>query len=362
MPPPRSRRRSDEDDDDRPRRRRDDEEEDEEDDRPRSRRRRDDEEDDYDDRPRRGRGRAKGSNGLATTALVLGVLSLCFGMFTGIPAAICGVLGLTKASKVGTGKGMAVAGLLLGLFGTLLSVVGIILAITAGGAGGGLANFGPLGSSSKKTSNDLKEIGLYAHHFHDANGTFPGSFHRPTDGKAPPADPNARLSWRYSLLPYGGEDALYKRFAQSEPWDSPANRPASNTPVRLYCSTETAGSSQTRYRVFVGGGAVFDADPPRFGGVGPPQTARPPSIVGITDGTSNTILAVEAADTVPWAQHNELKFDPNGPLPRLGRPGRDSFVVLLCDGSTRTVKQGFNQEIFKKMVTRAGGEVVQPDW
>src|SRR4051794_8290815 len=108
------------DDDDRPRRRRDDD---------RPRRRRDDDEDD--DRPRRSRREyeddrpaATRGNGMAVAALVLGILSICFGPITGVIGGILGLLALRKP----TGKGMAVTGLILsGLF-SVLSIVGWTLA------------------------------------------------------------------------------------------------------------------------------------------------------------------------------------------------------------------------------------------
>ena len=36
------------------------------------------------------------------------------------------------------------------------------------------------------------------------------------------------------------------------------------------------------------------------------------------DGTSNTVLVVEAATAVPWTKPDELPYDPNGMLPSLG--------------------------------------------
>ncbi len=65
-------------------------------------------------------------------------------------------------------------------------------------------------------------------------------------------------------------------------------------------------STQTPYRVFYGGGALFDED----GG--------PVRLWGITDGTSNTIMAVHAAEQVPWAEPRELKYSPDAPLPKFG--------------------------------------------
>ena len=72
-------------------------------------------------------------NGLAVTALVLGIISI---VFPGVPfldgvlavlASIFGAVGISAANKRGgVGKGMAVAGLILGL---ITVVVGIIFVI-----------------------------------------------------------------------------------------------------------------------------------------------------------------------------------------------------------------------------------------
>jgi hypothetical protein len=59
--------------------------------------------------------------------------------------------------------------------------------------------------------------------------------------------------------------------------------------------------------------------------------------MNIPDGTSNTFFAVEARDTVPWPQPKELQYDANGPLPQLGFPHRNGFLVIMLDGSVRFV-------------------------
>lgn len=76
-----------------------------------------------------------GSNALAIVALVFGILSLTVGCccWTHIPfgltAVICGALGMKKASETGTGKGMALAGLICGgialVLYTILALIGI---------------------------------------------------------------------------------------------------------------------------------------------------------------------------------------------------------------------------------------------
>ncbi|MDY3559827.1 DUF4190 domain-containing protein [Gemmata sp. JC673] len=96
---------------------------DDDDDRPRRRRRDYDDDDDDDDyRPRR---RSQGGNGQAVTALVLGILSLplcccpLVGIATSIGAITTGSLGMKKAEN----KGMAVAGLVLGIIGLILAII-----------------------------------------------------------------------------------------------------------------------------------------------------------------------------------------------------------------------------------------------
>ena len=59
----------------------------------------------------------------------------------------------------------------------------------------------------------------------------------------------------------------------------------------------------------------------------------------ITDGLSNTILAVEWQGNVPWTKPDDIPFDPNGAVPALGGFWPDGFNVLMCDGSVRTIKK-----------------------
>ena len=86
---------------------------------------------------------------------------------------------------------------------------------------------------NQRANNNLKEIGIGAINFHDTNGAFPNSFHRPSGGKAPPTNPDDRLSWRVSLLPYTNNDFVYKTIVQEQAWNSAANRTAANTPLAV---------------------------------------------------------------------------------------------------------------------------------
>jgi predicted Zn finger-like uncharacterized protein len=108
---------------------------------PKRKRRRDDDDeydhdrrDDYDDDdyapPRRRR--SEGGTGLAVTSLVLGIASIpmacCCGLFAlplSFGAAICGGI----AMKNPEGKGMAVAGLVLGILGIALTILSVAIGI-----------------------------------------------------------------------------------------------------------------------------------------------------------------------------------------------------------------------------------------
>jgi hypothetical protein len=68
----------------------------------------------------------RATDGLAIASLVLGLLTLlCCGVFTGIPAIICGHISLLKVSRNPNlqGKGMAIAGLVLGYVGTIGTIL-----------------------------------------------------------------------------------------------------------------------------------------------------------------------------------------------------------------------------------------------
>jgi hypothetical protein len=97
-------------------------EEDEEDDRPRRRRRlkqEDDEEDEIAESSPPG-------NGMAVTSMILGLVGFCVPVICGCLAILFGFLGLGRSKQTGSGKGMAIAGLILGV------VNGIVIPAIAG--------------------------------------------------------------------------------------------------------------------------------------------------------------------------------------------------------------------------------------
>jgi uncharacterized protein DUF4190 len=76
------------------------------------------------------------TNGFATASLVFGILALCTGI-TAIPAVICGHIALAQinqAGGMGQGKGMAIAGLVIGYALIALFIVGILASAVSSAA------------------------------------------------------------------------------------------------------------------------------------------------------------------------------------------------------------------------------------
>jgi prepilin-type processing-associated H-X9-DG protein len=193
--------------------------------------------------------------------------------------------------------------------------------------------------------NNLKQVGLAMHMYADANDGFPAA--AITDKKGKPL-----LSWRVAILPYLEQRPLYEKFKLDEPWDSPHNRELIKYMPTIYaCPSRplTPGERTTTYRVFLGKGSLF-------------ETGRPTRIADVTDGTSNTLMVVEAKEAVPWTKPEGLPFeDPAVPLFGTGSNHSGGFNVVMADGSVRFIKMTINPQTLRALITRSGGEVVQPD-
>jgi RNA polymerase sigma factor (sigma-70 family) len=192
------------------------------------------------------------------------------------------------------------------------------------------------------SQNNLKQIGIAMHNYHDVFQTFPAHAIHSKDGKP-------LLSWRVAILPFIFQDQLYRSFKLDEPWDSEHNKKLLARMPRTYAAlgVKTKTPHSTFYRVFVGPGTAFEGKEGH-------------AVREFTDGTSNTLLAVEAGEAVPWTKPEELSYDANKALPKLGGVLGGDFNVLLADGSTRFVRRGFNERVFRDILTRSGGEIASP--
>jgi prepilin-type processing-associated H-X9-DG protein len=198
-----------------------------------------------------------------------------------------------------------------------------------------------LAAARDKSRNNLKLIGLALHYSHEANSHFPGNI---TDKDGKPL-----LSWRVAILPYVEEEQLYKQFKLDEPWDSEHNKKLIKQMPKLYLPVRgEVKEGHTFYQSFTGKGAFLGGE-------------KPSKLADITDGTSNTLMAVEAGEPVIWTKPEDISFDPKKELPKLGGLFGGGFNALLCDGSVRTLKKNVDPKTLKALITIAGGEQINLD-
>jgi prepilin-type processing-associated H-X9-DG protein len=194
-----------------------------------------------------------------------------------------------------------------------------------------------MASARARSQNNLKQIGLALHNYHDVYGVFPAA--AICDKKGKPL-----LSWRVAILPFVEQDNLYKQFHLDEAWDSPHNKKLADTVVKVYeLPYGEPKRAHTNYRVFVGNGAVFDM-------------VQGCKISQITDGTSNTVLVFEGAESTPWAKPDEIEFDPKKPMVKHLRFEDNSVCnILMADGSVRAVPSKLPEEILRLLIQKDDG-------
>jgi prepilin-type N-terminal cleavage/methylation domain-containing protein/prepilin-type processing-associated H-X9-DG protein len=181
-----------------------------------------------------------------------------------------------------------------------------------------------------KCSNNLKQIGLGLHNYHDTMGSFPSGHVELKD-----ASGNFQYysSWAIDLLPFIEQDNLFKTYNNNIPNQDPGNAVFVNTPVKTYmCPSDIRATGQSSlpetiapngggnpgykysassYKCMTGIGDTATTN--TFGGFwNEVQTAlaahpsgkgafhgdgysgqSPETLASITDGTSNTILVGE---------------------------------------------------------------------
>jgi len=160
------------------------------------------------------------------------------------------------------------------------------------------------------------------------------------DGKTP-------HSWRVAILPYVEGQAVYNQYKFDEPWDSESNKKLiGQMPATLRDPGADPKSEFSSYFALTGESTVF----------GPKEGAK---IQEILDGTSNTILIVEAKRDIPWTKPEDIAYDPAKPLPKLGGLRPNGYNTAFADGSVRFISQTIDEMTLRALITRAGGEPVQ---
>jgi hypothetical protein len=197
-----------------------------------------------------------------------------------------------------------------------------------------------------KSVNNLKQIGLAMHIYaSEHKDTFPPAYSTSSEGKP-------LLSWRVLILPHLDQKPLFDQFHLDEPWDSPHNKPLIDKMPDIYAAPDGAKPGLTPYLVPQGADTIFPG-------------AQAVGFRNISDGTSNTILAVDSGTDhqVTWTKPDdwEVPAVPKGqPLPGISAPWPIPFAALFADGSVRMLRPK-GPTVLHALVTSKGGEVVDAD-
>lgn len=248
--------------------------------------------------------------------------------------------------------------------------------------------------------NNLKQIGLALHNYHETHRTFPpGYVYRP----GPMAENAAGFGWGALILPMVDLAPLHAQFNWNAPvWDI-ANEPARtrHLPVFLCPSDPVSsgafvemGSTPERYAMgcYVGnfGPPDLDATQEKRDGIFSRNSRTQAS--DVVDGLSNTLLIGERVNgpfrtagahgvhvtyettwccavreiSDPTDDHGHMVLFQSGHVPNeplsddrdVSAPHIGLAQFLLGDGSVRAISENINLGVYQSLSTRAGGEVI----
>ncbi len=290
-------------------------------------------------------------------------------------------------------------------------------------------------------SNNLKQLGLAAHNYESSYGVLPPSLivniGLPAGGVGQPGYPFPAVvhSWAPNFLPYIEQDNIFRQYNANYPWFAVAPGLVDNqTPLRnqiktFLCPSTPGGSSRTvsgtftfaatfpyqnlgvtdyatnssinpgsitffGYPVGTSQASLYSAMRPKIEGAGVttylgPVASQPATMVGVTDGTSNTILLSESAGRPDyyvggarnttrslqdggWGHHeNDYGLDGAVSKTNTGSPGNcvinchndnetysfhtGGAMHVFADGSVRFVRESINPQTYAALITANGG-------
>ena len=201
------------------------------------------------------------------------------------------------------------------------------------------------GAANARTQNNMKQIAIAMHNYHDTYGALPSAAVLGKKGKP-------LLSWRVQVLPYVEQAALFQQIKLDEPWDSVHNKKVfdDNPMPKVFevPGTTKPGEKNTHMQVFRGNGAMFDL-------------VKGVKFAEVADGLSNTIMVATAKTAVPWMKPDDMEFDPKTDPRDLMLYIGGQTNISFGDGSVRILKKSVTVENMRGLITKSGGEVVNID-
>jgi prepilin-type N-terminal cleavage/methylation domain-containing protein len=250
--------------------------------------------------------------------------------------------------------------------------------------------------------NNLKQIGLAMHQYHDSQRSFPVGYYDPTPW--PALDNGPGWGWGAFLLPYLEQSNLYQQIRFDLDVGDPANAAVRSTFLKIFsCASDPADS--TTFSITDGGSNSWTLAYGNYvacnGNDGVDDFTTPPHtgafvraitgyrIADITDGLSNTFFV---GDRTSKLSYSTWVGGPTGALnPFMQAPGNygAEVTLLMChagvtgpntpgvfdadstssphqlgvpflfgDGSVHFISTGIDIATWMALATRAGGEAI----
>ncbi|MCA9105379.1 MAG: DUF1559 domain-containing protein, partial [Planctomycetales bacterium] len=225
----------------------------------------------------------------------------------------------------------------------LLGAVAGALAAVADQAGVDVgAIVAPVSAARVQNQNNLRQIGLALHNYHDTFRRFPPQ--AITDDNGRPL-----LSWRVAILPYIEQQQLYDQFHHDEPWDSEHNLALlERMPAVFRDPLSEAEPGMTTFLGISGDAGIF------------PEDREGVRIAEIIDGTSNTLMVIKGPEesAIEWTRPSDLTPDMNL-LDQFFGELEESFLGLTADGAVHTFDRDTDEAMIRALITRGGREVIE---
>ncbi len=256
-------------------------------------------------------------------------------------------------------------------------------------------------------ANNLKQIGVALHNYHDVNGRFPPGWVEsdptiPTGFPVGPKNPNTGFGWGAHLLPHLEQNNLHDQLDMRKSLLDARNAALASTPLKIFqCPSDTGPAQQDNFGFwsqlsiakqgtsnYAGVIGTFPVqDNIGYSGVGDGAFYRNSTtrIADITDGTSNTALVGERkfpglnsdgkgakfVETyymgTPDNNSNDLTGTMNWSMdsnhaPRFNSRHIGGAQFAFGDGSVHFLSKSISLATYKALGTTRGGEVVNADY
>jgi prepilin-type N-terminal cleavage/methylation domain-containing protein len=250
-------------------------------------------------------------------------------------------------------------------------------------------------------SNNLKQIGLAFHNFHDTFGYFPsggtGWWNPPTylSPGQPATGAQQQGGWGFQILPFIEQGNVWKGGGGTTIAQCQINAisavipimycPARRLPVQLHPTGSWYGPAGTF------GHGTMDYAASNLNNTGVVRYGYGPLVTmnSITDGTSNTLMVGEKRLNIHYLNqyqsddnegytdgwdHDAERYTNHPPLPdynannggdgqqRFGGSHTGGFMAVLCDGHVRMINYSISQTTFDHLGTINDGQPLGPDF